>query len=70
MERHPLHRRNFLLHLQARPGYDRPVLLKEPARERPTRYHLDQLHNEYTITTQLAEVTPVDADCGSAFPLL
>ena len=55
----PLHRRNFLLHLQTRPGYDQPVLLNEPARKQPSRLHLDQLHNEYTITKQLADVSAV-----------
>ncbi len=51
-----IHRRNFLLHLQERAGYDHPVLLKEPAHEQPARSHLDQLHNEYAITQQLTEV--------------
>jgi PAS domain S-box-containing protein len=59
MERHPLHRRNFLLHLQARPGYEQPVLLKEPARESLTVSHLNQLHNEYAITRRLADVPGV-----------
>jgi len=54
-----LHRRNFLLHLREQPGYDGPVLIKEPAREQPTRSHLDQLHNEYAITCQLADVAGV-----------
>ena len=54
-----VHRRNFLLHLQERAGYDGPVLLKEPAHERPTRSHLDQLHNEYAITRQLTDVAGV-----------
>jgi hypothetical protein len=54
-----VHRRHFLLHLQERAGYDGPVLLKEPANERPTRSHLDQLHNEYTITQQLTDVAGV-----------
>jgi hypothetical protein len=31
-----VHRRNFLLHLQERACYDTPVLIKEPAYERPT----------------------------------
>jgi len=59
MGRHPLHRRNFLLHLQARPGYDGPALLKEAAHQPPTRAHLDQLHNEYAISRQLAELPGV-----------
>ncbi len=54
-----LHRRNFLLHLQARPGYDRPVLLKEPASERPTVSHLNQLHNEVVITRQLSDISGI-----------
>jgi hypothetical protein len=45
-----VHCRNFLLHLQERIGYDRPVLLKEPANERPTCSHIGQLHNEYALT--------------------
>jgi len=59
MEGHTLHRRNFLLHLQDRPGYDGPVLLKESAHQPPTHAHLDQLHYEYAITTQLADVPGV-----------
>ena len=54
-----LHRRNFLLHLQDRPGNDQSVLLNEAALERPTRSHIDQLHSEYTITTLLAKVPGV-----------
>jgi len=54
-----LHRRNFLVHLQERPGSDGPVLLKEPAREPPFRSHIEQLHNEYDITCQLADVAGV-----------
>ena len=54
-----VHSRNFLLHLQERADYDGPVLLKEPAHERPTRSHFDQLHNEYTITRQLTDVAGV-----------
>ena len=59
MEGHPLHRRNFLLHLQARPGYEQPVLLKELARERPSVSHLNQLHNEFAMTRRLADVPGV-----------
>jgi hypothetical protein len=59
MDRHPLHRRNLLLHLKARPGYGQPALLKEAAHQPPTRSHLDQLHNEYAITRQLADVPGV-----------
>ena len=55
----PVHRRHFLLHLRKRAGYDGPVLLKEPVRERPTRSHFDQLHNEYTIAQQLTDVAGV-----------
>jgi len=68
MNRAHLHRRNFLLHLQERAGYEQPVLLKEPAREQPARSHLGQLHNEYVITQQLADVSgvrPVYAKEGS-----
>ena len=54
-----VHRRNFLLHLQERPGYDGSVLLKEPAREQPSPSQLDQLHNEYAVTRQLADATGV-----------
>jgi len=54
-----VHSKNFLLHLQERAGYDVPVLLKEPANERPTRSHLDQLHNEYVITKKLTDVAGV-----------
>ena len=54
-----LHRRNFLLHLQERAGYDQRVLLKEPASKQSTRSSLDQLHNEFTVTTQLADVAGV-----------
>jgi predicted ATPase/signal transduction histidine kinase/CheY-like chemotaxis protein len=64
-----VHRRRFLLHLQERPGYDAPVLLKESANERPPRSHCDQLHNEYDVTRQLADVAgvrPVHAKEGTA----
>jgi hypothetical protein len=54
-----LHRRNFLLHLQERQEHDRPVLLKEPAYERPTTAHIMQLHNEYAITRCLVDVPGV-----------
>ncbi len=59
MKQPDLYRRNFLLHLQERSGYDGPVLLKEPAREQPNRTHLDQLHNEYAVTRQLTDVAGV-----------
>jgi serine/threonine protein kinase len=59
MNRAAVHCRNFLLHLQERVDYDGSVLLKEPADERPTRSHLDQLHNEYVITQQLTDVAGV-----------
>ncbi len=69
-----LHRRNFVLHIQERPGYDRPVLLKEPAWEQPSRSQLDQLHNEYAVTrrlTNVAGVRPVLAKKGTeSTPLL
>ena len=48
-----------MLHLQARPGYEGPVLLKEAVHQPPTRTHLDQLHNEYAITRQLADLPGV-----------
>ncbi|MFC2055284.1 AAA family ATPase, partial [Chloroflexota bacterium] len=54
-----IHRRNFLLHLQERAGYDQTVLLKEPAHESPTSSLIDQMHIEYTITTQLSDVSGV-----------
>jgi hypothetical protein len=54
-----LYRRNFWLHLQERAGYDQTVLLKDPASDQPTRAHLDQLHNEFAITTQLVDVPGV-----------
>ena len=54
-----IHRRNFLLHLQERAGYDQPILLKEPAREAPASLHLDQLHNEFGIARQLSDVDGV-----------
>lgn len=59
MTKATLHNNNFLLHLQQEPGYDQQILLKEPAREQPLHTHLDQLHNEYVITTQLAGVPGV-----------
>ena len=54
-----LYRRNFLLHLQERQEYNRPVALKELAHEQPTSQQINQLHNEYVITRQLADVTGV-----------
>ncbi len=58
-KRTSIHRRNFLLHLQERAGYDGPVLLKAPAHEALSSSLIDQLHNEYAITTQLANVCSV-----------
>lgn len=55
----PIHCRNFLLHLQARQGYDQPVLLKEPAVENPTSAQINHLHNEYVITRHLSDVPGV-----------
>ncbi|MGI9568194.1 MAG: hypothetical protein ACR2PH_00240, partial [Desulfobulbia bacterium] len=40
-------------------GYDRPVLLKEPAHDAPGPSRLDQLHNEYAITRRLTGVAGV-----------
>ena len=54
-----LHRRNFLLHLREHPGYDRPVLLKEPAHDQLTVAQIAQLHNEYAVSQQLAHVPGV-----------
>ena len=54
-----LHRRDFLLHLQERPAYDEPVLLKEPAHEQLTSAQIAQLHNEHVITRQLVDVPGV-----------
>lgn len=51
--------RNFLLHLQDRPGFDTPILLKEPAAEFPSRSLCDQLHNEHAITLKLAGIAGV-----------
>ena len=54
-----LHRNNFLLHPQEREEYDQPVLLKEPAHKQLTGTQIGQLHNEYTISRQLADVSGV-----------
>ena len=59
MTRQTLYRRNFLLHLQKRPAYDAPVLLKEPAHEQLTSPQIAQLHNEHVITRQLVDVPGV-----------
>ena len=59
MTKQTLHRSNFLLHLQERPAYDEPVLLKEPAHEQLSRAQIAQLHNEHLITLQLANVPGV-----------
>ena len=65
---------NLLLHLQERPAYDEPVLLKEPAHERLTNAQIAQLHNEYAISqllAQLPSVRPVYAIDGSeSHPIL
>ena len=55
----PIHRRSFLLHLQARQEYARPVLLKESAYERPTSAQISHLRNEYVFTRQLSNVPGV-----------
>jgi serine/threonine protein kinase len=63
-----LHRRNFLLHLQERSGYEGPVLLKEPAHAQLTTAQIAQLHNEYEISQKFAHlpgVRPVHALEGS-----
>jgi PAS domain S-box-containing protein len=59
MSSSPLYQNNFSLHLQERQGYDRPILLKELAYELPTSAQIRQLHNEYAITRQLADVPGV-----------
>ncbi|HSG18435.1 MAG TPA: AAA family ATPase [Anaerolineae bacterium] len=69
-----LYRRNFLLHLQKRPEYDRPVLLKEPAHDQLSVSQIAQLHNEFAVSQQLAHlpgVRPVFAIEGSeSHPIL
>lgn len=52
-------RRNFLLYLQKRPAYKESILLKEPAHEQLTGTQIGQLHNEYAISRQLADVSGV-----------
>ena len=59
MTEQTLHRRNFLLHLQERPDYEEPMLLKEPAHEQLTGGQIGQLHNEYAISRQLDDVSGV-----------
>ncbi len=54
-----LHQRNFLLHIQERPGYERPILVKEAANENPLPSSISQLHNEFVITTHLEGLTGV-----------
>ncbi len=54
-----LYRKNFLLHLQERDGYEKAVLIKEPSSEKPTSSQLDQLRNEFNITVQLEGVSGV-----------
>jgi len=70
----PLYHRNFLLHLQERQEYNRPVVLKELAHEQATSQQINHLHNEYVITRQLADVPgvrPVNAIEGSeSHPIL
>jgi serine/threonine protein kinase len=55
----PIHRRNFMVHLQERQEFDSPVLLKEPASKEPTSKQIAELHNEYVITRQLSEISGV-----------
>lgn len=59
MSSQTLYRRNFLLHLQNRIAYPKPVLLKEPAHEQLSAAQIGQLHNEYAISRQLADVSGV-----------
>jgi predicted ATPase/tRNA A-37 threonylcarbamoyl transferase component Bud32 len=54
-----LYRRNFLLHLQERPDFDEQVLFKEPAHDQLTIAQIAQLHNEYTVSQQLAHLPGV-----------
>ena len=54
-----LHPRNFSIYLQERPDFECQVLIKEPAGELPTSSQITQLHNEYVITKQLADVAGV-----------
>jgi PAS domain S-box-containing protein len=54
-----LYRRNFLLHLQERSDFDRPVLLKEPAHDQLSVSQIAQLHNEYAVSRQLAHLPGV-----------
>ncbi|MBE9475484.1 MAG: AAA family ATPase [Chloroflexi bacterium] len=64
----PIHRRNFMVHLQERQEFDRPVLLKESDQKEPTSKQIAELHNEYVITRQLSEISgvrPVYAKEGS-----
>ena len=56
-----LYRNKFLLHLQERQEYDRPVLLKELAYEQPTSAQISQLHNEYAITRTTGRCTRCSA---------
>ena len=61
-------RGNFLLYLQEREGYDRPVLIKEPARDPSSKLQIKQLHNEYNMSKPLEGVPgvrPVYAKEGS-----
>jgi len=59
MKQPTLHSAKFLVHIQKRPGFDAPVLLKEPAREQLGRSQLEELHNEFAITRRLAGVVGV-----------
>jgi PAS domain S-box-containing protein len=69
-----LYRRNFLLHLQERPDFDRPVLLKEPSHGQLTVAQTAQLHNEHAISQKLAHlpgVRPVyDIEGSESHPVL
>ena len=59
MQEETLHNRHFQVYVEQRPGHDRPVLVKEPASELSNGSHLGQLHNEFSITCQLADVAGV-----------
>ena len=55
----PLHRRNFLAAFAGPAGIRSAGLAQRVCPQTAPRLHLDQLHNEYRITTQLADVPGV-----------
>jgi len=54
-----LYKENFQLHLQARPAFEKPVLLKEPAHDHLTIAQIAQLHNEHAICQYLGHLPGV-----------